>query len=312
MIVSRREFVLSAAAVCGAKSFALANTESYALVLGSAQDGGLPQAGCYTPRCNRARGAPQYVASIALIEPEAERFFLVDASPDIARQMDLITEEGFRDRAQQRRPFDGIFLTHAHIGHYLGLALLGREGLGMSPVPCYCSPKMAAYLSANGPWSLLVREGRLFFPELPMDKWHSLDETISVRMLPVPHRQEYSDTVAFIFRGPTRSLLYLPDIDSWDAWDRSIQDVVASIDVALLDGAFYSASEVPGRRVEDIPHPLIPDTMRRLEKQVAGGKQIFFTHLNNTNPAFDDDSREYADVRARGFDRARAGQRIAL
>jgi pyrroloquinoline quinone biosynthesis protein B len=287
-------------------------TELYVLVLGSVQDGGLPQVGCFTPRCDRARTEPRYVASLALVEPAAERFYLVDATPDLTRQMDLIAEDTFRRRAQARRPFDGIFLTHAHIGHYLGLALLGREGVGTAPTPCYCSPQMAAYLSSNGPWSLMVDEGRIFFPEIRLNSWHRIDDFLSVRLLPVPHRHEYSDTVGFIFRGPTHSLLYLPDIDSWDAWDQPVEEVVQEVDIALLDGSFYSATEVPGRNIEDIPHPLIPRTMDRLESAVRRGHRMVFTHLNNTNPVHDEGSEERAEVLLRGFEVARAGMRIEL
>jgi pyrroloquinoline quinone biosynthesis protein B len=285
---------------------------AHALVLGSVQDGGLPQAGCYTPRCERARRSPRYVASLALIEPEEERYYLVDATPDLTRQIDLIAEDGFRRRAQARRPFDGIFLTHAHIGHYLGLAVLGREGVGIAPTPCYCTSAMAAYLSDNGPWSLMVDEGRLDLRPLSLDRWHRIDDTLAVRMLSVPHRHEFTDTVGFVFRGRSRSLLYLPDIDRWDAWDRRIEDVVAEIDVSLVDGSFYHAAEVPGRRQEDIRHPLIPDTMRRLQPAVDRGRRVVFTHLNNTNIALDRESAEAVELRERGFEVALEGQRFSL
>lgn len=286
--------------------------EVFALVLGAVQDGGLPQAGCYTDRCNTARSVPRYVASLALVEPEAERYYLVDASPDLIRQMDLIPGSAFRERAQARRPFDGIFLTHAHIGHYVGLALLGREGLGIAPTPCYCSPAMASYLSSNGPWKLLVDEGRLFFPEVALNRWHRIDDALSVRLLSVPHRHEYSDTVGFIFRGPSRSLLYVPDIDRWESWDIPLAEIVDEVDVAMLDGSFYSAREIPGRDIEDIPHPLIPHTMDLLETSVRRGTRVVFTHLNNTNPALDEGSPEAEEVRRRGFGIARAGRRFAL
>ena len=141
--------------------------QPYAMVLGTAQDGGLPQVGCYTPRCEAARADPRFVASLALVHPDSDRYYLVDATPDLTRQVDLITESGFRARAQARRPFDGIFLTHAHIGHYLGLALLGREGLGTTRTPVYCTAQMADFLTNNGPWSLMVDEGRIFFPSVP-------------------------------------------------------------------------------------------------------------------------------------------------
>lgn len=285
--------------------------DPYALVLGTIQDGGIPQVGCYTPRCDRARSHPRYVASLALIHPERRHYYLVDATPDITRQLDLIEGAEFRGRAANRRPFDGIFLTHAHIGHYLGLAQLGREGLGMQRTPVYCTPAMVEYLSGNGPWSLLVDEGRIHFPVVPVGRWFEVDEWLSVRMIRVPHRPEFSDTVGFAFRGPGSSLLYVPDIDGWEAWDQSVADAVGEVDAALLDGSFFSGGEVPGRAVEDIPHPLIPHTMDLLEESVRAGARVVFTHFNNTNPVLDG-GKETAEVMRRGFELAREGMRIPL
>lgn len=313
MNVSRRDFLETAAALaCLPRVGVRARAASpYALLLGTAQDGGVPQMGCYSPRCERARSDPIYVTSLALIEPTAERYYLVDATPDITRQVDLIDEAGFRQRAAARRPFDGIFLTHAHIGHYLGLAMLGREGLGISETPVYCTPAMRRYLSTNGPWSLMVDEGRLVFPEIPVDEWFVVDDLLSARMLPVPHRPEFSDTVGWMVRGPTRAILYIPDIDRWETWSYRIQDVVREVDVSLVDGSFYSGGEVPGRNIEDIPHPLIPHSMDLLESVIDDGHRVIFTHFNNTNPVHDD-GPERAAVLRRGFGVARAGMRFPL
>ncbi len=315
--ISRRRFLNSAvgAAVLAPRTRPGRRANPHALVLGVAQDGGMPQAGCYTPRCEgaRERDRPRYVSSLAIVDPDAGRYHLVDASPDLRHQMDLIDDPGFRARAQERRPFDGIFLTHAHMGHYLGLALLGREGLGIAPTPCHCSPGMARFLSSNGPWSLLVDEGRLDLRPVEFDRWYEIDDGLSAMATPVPHRPEFSDTVAWTFRGPNRSLLYLPDIDAWEAWDRDIAEVVRGVDVALLDATFHSAREVPGRAVEDIPHPLVPHTMDLLQEEVArGGSEIAFIHLNNTNPALDEESAEAREIARRGFSVAREGQRFQL
>lgn len=288
--------------------------DPYALVLGVAQDAGMPQVGCYADRCQRARqrAQPRFAASLALVEPDAERFYLVDASPDITRQLDLIDEPAFRRRAGERRPFDGIFLTHAHIGHYAGLAVLGREGLGIAPTPTYCTPDMAEFLRSNGPWELMVREGRLDLRPVTPLQWMRIDDQLEARCVRVPHRPEYSDTVGWVFRGPTRSLLYLPDIDSWERWNLDIEVMVESVGTALVDATFYSAEEVPGRSIQDIPHPLMPHSMDRLQERVDAGDRVIFTHLNNTNPALFEDSPEAAEVRRRGFEIATEGLRIPL
>jgi pyrroloquinoline quinone biosynthesis protein B len=283
-----------------------------ALVLGSIQDGGLPQAGCYSERCERARLEPYYVSSLCITDEASGSAWLVDASPDLVRQFDLIPGEAFRRRAASRRPFDGILLTHAHIGHYLGLALLGREALAIDPTPCYCSARMAEFLRTNGPWSLMVEEGRLALRVLEPGRPTRLAEGLEVTALSVPHRDEYSDTFGFVFRGARKSLLYLPDIDRWDVWDRKIEEVVETVDVALLDATFYSALEVGGREQDQIPHPLITDTIRRLQPAVRSGRTVVLTHLNNSNPVLDEGSPERGTVLDSGFLVARAGQRYEL
>lgn len=292
--------------------------EVHALVLGTVQDAGFPQVGCYTERCERGRalhaeGRGRYVSSLALIEPEAERFYLVDATPDITRQIDLIEEPAFRRRAAERHPFDGILLTHAHIGHYTGLAVLGNEGLGIRDTPVYCTQAMADFLSTNVPWSFLVDQGRIVPAPLPLDRWHRLDEHLEVQLWKVPHRDEFADTVGFVFRGPNASLLFLPDINAWRLWERDVVEAVSSVHIAMLDGSFWSMDEMPGRRVEDVPHPLITGTMDVLQ-DVADARRtrVVLTHLNNSNPALDEGGPQQLEIRRRGFELAREGMRFDL
>lgn len=292
--------------------------EAHALVLGTVQDAGFPQVGCYTDRCGQgralhARGQGRFVSSLAVVEPAAERFYLVDATPDITRQLDLIAHPAFRRRAAERRPFDGIFLTHAHIGHYLGLALLGNEGLGIRETPVYCTEAMVDFLSSNQPWRFLAQQGRIVWRPLAPDRWHRIDERLEVQLWKVPHRDEFADTVGFVFRGPSASLLFLPDINSWAAWDRNVSQAVASVDVALLDASFWSLEELPGRSLDDLPHPLIPQTMDALQAVVDRGEaRVILTHLNNSNPALDDSGPERLEITRRGFEVAREGMRIPL
>lgn len=292
--------------------------ELHALVLGTVQDAGLPQVGCYTELCNlgrelHAQGRGRYVASLALVEPGAERFYLVDATPDVTRQIDLIQDPAFRRRAAQRRPFDGIFLTHAHIGHYTGLDVLGNEGMGIRDTPVYCTEAMAAFLAGNAPWSLLVDQGRIVLRPLALDRWHRVDEHLEVQLWKVPHRDEFADTVGFVFRGATSSLLYVPDINGWGMWDRDVAEAVASVDVALLDGSFWSMAEMPGRRVEDVPHPLMTQTMDALQTVVdRRDARVVLTHLNNSNPALRENGEQAREIVRRGFEVAREGMRLEL
>lgn len=315
----RREFLAAAVAAAALPRHLLARDNApYALVLGSVQDAGLPQVGCYTPRCDAGRalmasGQGRYVASLALVEPGAERFYLVDATPDITRQLDLIEEPSFRRRAGERRPFDGIFLTHAHVGHYAGLAMLGREGMGMRETPVYCTQAMAGFLASSFPWRFLVEQGHITLRPLSLDTWHRIDPLLEVQLFKVPHRDELADTVGFVFRGPAASLLYLPDINAWRLWNRNLAEVVTAVNVALLDGTFWSLDELPGRTADDIPHPLMPQTMDVLQGVVdRRDARVVLTHLNNTNPALDAGGPQQAEVARRGFEIAREGMRFEL
>jgi pyrroloquinoline quinone biosynthesis protein B len=146
-----------------------------------------------------------------------------------------------------------------------------------------------------------------------LDRWHRLDEHLEVQLWKVPHRDEFADTVGFVFRGPTASLLFLPDINSWSLWDRDVAEAVASLDVALLDGSFWSMDEMPGRAVEDIPHPLMTQTMDALQGVVDRNvSRVVLTHLNNSNPALDAGGAQQLEIARRGFELAREGMRFEL
>ena len=252
-----------------------------AVVLGIAQDGGVPHIGCRQELCVAARKDParrQRVASVGLIDSDGSRF-LIDATPDLPSQIESLW--GTETPADPRRPLSGILLTHAHVGHYAGLMHLGREALGARGVPVYATPRMCRFLRENAPWSQLVSLGHVELREIVPGRELALSPRLHVTALAVPHRDELSDTVAFRVRGPRRSLLYLPDIDKWERWERKVEDEVARVDVALLDGTFLEPTEIPGRTLADIPHPLIGETAARLAEALRA--RVRFIHLNHTN-----------------------------
>lgn len=278
------------------------------VVLGTAQDGGLPQTACDCSRCAAARKDParsRRVASLAIHIPKTGRVYLVDATPDLPRQIEEIhTFRPHPEGRADRSPLDGVLLTHAHIGHYLGLAHLGFESVNTQGLPVHVSPRMAAFLRDNGPWSQMVRLGNVILREFEPGKPFVLEEGISVTPIPVPHRDEYSDTMAFLIRGPKKTLLYVPDTDTWKTWPRPLIEVLRAekVDIALLDATFYSPDELPDRDVSKIRHPLITQSMDLLEPLVKAGKlEVYFTHLNHSNPAGDEDGPAQKAIEARGF-----------
>ena len=278
-------------------------------MLGVAQDGGVPHIGCRQERCEAARRDParrERVAALGLVDEAAGRRFLIDATPDLPSQVESLGPP----RPREQGVVDGILLTHAHVGHYTGLMYLGREALSAGGIPVWATPRMARFLRENGPWSQLVALGNVSLREMEPGAAVALTDRLRVTPLLVPHRDELSDTVAFRVEGPERSLLYLPDIDKWERWDRRLADEVGRVDWALLDGTFEDPAEVPGRSLAEIPHPLVGETVALLGPGPRRAK-VLFVHLNHTNRLLRDEAAAAA-LAAKGFGVARDGQELEL
>ena len=249
-----------------------------AILLGTAQDGGLPQAGCTCDHCRAAHADPEQrrlVACLGLVDYATGQSWLVDATPDFREQVHAVQE------LAPDCPLAGIALTHAHVGHYAGLIHLGREVWGTRRLPLYVSAPMARFLEQNAPWSQLVAQGNVELRPLVPEQAVALSPCLSLLPLAVPHRDEFADTLAFVVQGSARRLFYCPDIDAWDRWDRDLPTFLADMDIALLDGTFFSAGELPDRDLSEIPHPLATDTARRLAGVDCDLRLI---HLNHSNP----------------------------
>ena len=281
-------------------------------VLGSVQDGGLPHAACDCARCDAARHDPsrrRWIASLAIRLPDSDQVYLVDATPDIREQLHSVSELRGESGGFDRTPLEGVFLTHAHIGHYLGLAFFGFEAVHTRDLPVYCMPRMAELLRRNAPWEQLVTLGNVRLELLTASTPVALGDGVEVTAFLVPHRDEYSETVGLLIEGPRRRLLYVPDADRWSEWNPPLTDLLADVDVAILDGTFFSADELPGREVASIGHPLIAHTMDLLEPVLgAGGLEVWFTHLNHSNPALEPGSDATRAVTERGFGIVRENQ----
>ena len=301
--MSMHWFALAAAFLQALAAPAGAPARVEAVVLGIAQDGGVPHLGCRQKLCVEARRDPskrESVASLGLIDGISGKRFLIDATPDFERQVSRLG--GLPD---------GILLTHAHIGHYLGLAQLGREVANTKEMPVFCTASMARFLRANRPWSRLVESKNIAIHEIEPDREFALTGSLRATALKVPHRDEDSDTVAYVVAGPSRKLLWLPDIDKWEKWDRRIEDVLGTVDAAFLDGTFFSADEIPGRSIADIPHPLVPETVARVASVEGLAARVFFVHLNHTNRLLWDGGAKRR-LREKGFRVAVEGQRVPL
>ena len=172
------------------------------------------------------------------------------------------------------------------------------------------------FLSSNGPWSQLVAYKNIVMQGLDDRKTVRLNSRLRVTPFLVPHRREFSEAVGFRIEGPKRSVIFIPDIDSWEKWEDAgtrIEDMIAAVDVAYLDGSFFANGEIPGRDMSGFPHPFITHSMQRFSDLPAMEKsKIRFIHLNHTNPAIWLDSDERAQVLANGYGIAYEGEACEL
>lgn len=255
------------------------------ILLGIAQDGGFPHAGCMKECCSEAWAdsrISRFAASLAITDPEAGKWYLVEATPDIKDQLHL-----FREITGGKYNYlpDAIFITHAHIGHYAGLMDFGREVMNSREIPVYSLPRMKEFLENNGPWGQLVSLKNILPVEVLPGGEVTPADNITIKFFTVPHRDEYSETAGLNISIYGKRYLFIPDIDKWEVWEESIIDKVKAVDFAFIDGTFMSESELPGRNMKDIPHPFIVESIKLFSDQPAEMRQkVYFIHLNHTNP----------------------------
>jgi pyrroloquinoline quinone biosynthesis protein B len=289
---TRNTLVRACAALLLAASVASADagSDAYILVLGIAQDAGYPQAGCYEPHCLPGWEDParrRTTSSIAVVDEAVGTKYLFDATPDMREQLYALQ----RAAPDGDYALAGVFLTHAHIGHYTGLMHFGHEAMGADGVPVYAMPRMADFLGSNGPWDQLVRYGNIALYPLEDGVAVKFRNRLEVTPFRVPHRDEYSETVGF----------------------RIDRDMVRTVDYALLDAAFFADGELPGRDMSRIPHPFVSESMALFEDMSDEERsRIIFIHMNHSNPLLNPDSPEQDVVEGRGFRVATEGMRLDL
>ncbi|TMM32304.1 MBL fold metallo-hydrolase [Polaribacter aestuariivivens] len=283
----------------------------YITVLGIAQDAGYPHIGCQKQCCaNFYNGnfKKQKVVSLGLVDKENSQKWLFEATPDISTQLADLEQ----NHLKTTNLIDGIFLTHAHIGHYAGLMYFGREALGKQGTRVYTMPKMKEFLSKNGPWNQLVELKNIVFENLQKDTSVVLNDKLKVTPFLVPHRDEFSETVGYKIEGENKTALFIPDINKWSKWQKNIVEEVKKVDIAFLDATFFKDGEI-NRPMSEIPHPFIEETVSLFKNETLKTKnKVVFIHFNHTNPALQKTAAEKTKIEKLGFKFAFEGMNFGL
>ena len=285
--------------------------KQYLTILGTPQDGGFPHIGCQKKCCDdfyKGVSPKQKVVSLGLIDKEAQQKFLFEATPDISTQLADLEKNHFRTSTI----IDGVFITHAHIGHYAGLLYFGKEALGKKDIPVYAMPKMKNFLINNGPWSQLVSIQNIIFSDLSKDTPVKLNNSLTVTPFLVPHRDEFSETVGYKIEGKNKTALFIPDINKWDLWEKNIVEEVKKVDYAFLDATFFKEGEI-NRPMSEVPHPFIEETVDLFKNEsLTTKRKVIFIHFNHTNPALQTSSKERKELTLLGYKFATEGEQYEL
>jgi pyrroloquinoline quinone biosynthesis protein B len=298
---------------CGEKQHTTTNTGSNnslepkvlktsLILLGTIQDAGSPHIGCKKECCSslfNSQDNNRKVISLGLFDASTNKKYIFEATPDIATQMKLLKNFGVPSKNELA---DGIFLTHAHMGHYTGLMYLGKEATDAKNIPVFAMPKMKSFLESNGPWSQLVTRNNIELKLLQHNTPVALSKELAVTPFIVPHRDEFSETVGYKIQGPNKSALFIPDIDKWRKWDKNIAEEIKKVEYAFLDATFFSGKEINNRDISQIPHPFIIESLKAFEHLSLKEKgKIIFIHFNHTNPVINIESEEAKIILAEGF-----------
>lgn len=291
-------------------SISLQAQSEYIYILGNTQDAGLPHIGCQHKFCqdNFDKYDQYFVTSIAVVDSDLRKYIMFEATPDITYQLNNLNNSVFQEFLLP----ESLYITHAHIGHYTGLMYFGREALGSKNLLVKVLPKMSEFLKSNGPWNQLVNINNIEIQKLNFGESNNELTNISVTPIKVPHRDEYSETAGYVIQGKNKKALFIPDIDKWEKWDKNLVNLTEEFDYLLLDATFYDSKEI-NRDINEIPHPLVTETMSLLDNLSSESKaKVYFIHMNHTNLMLDPESELSKLVESKGFNIARLGQKLNL
>jgi len=283
----------------------------YITILGIAQDAGYPQIDCEKECCEAyysGNEKKKLISCLGLVDLDTQQKWLFDATPDINSQIQILKDQ----HLDTDKVIDGVFLTHAHVGHYTGLMNFGREALGANNIPVYAMPKMKQFLERNGPWSQLVDLNNIELKPLAHDSTIMLNTSLKVTPVLVPHRDEFSETVGYTIKGNSKKALFIPDIDKWNKWEHNIIEEVKKVDYAFLDASFFRDGEL-NRDMSKIPHPFTTETTTLFENETKETKdKIYFIHFNHTNPTLKANHHLKDSIQKLGFHFAKEGDNFEL
>jgi pyrroloquinoline quinone biosynthesis protein B len=263
---------------------------------------------------------PSRTQDCIAVSADGVGWYLINASPDIRVQI-LAAQQLAAGPGPRDTPLRGALLTDAELDHTLGLTML-REGAGLE---VWAPPAVLSALASDFPLRNIVAKYGAW-------SWHPAVDSFTMGGLTVtvfPVSDKKPKYIQSAVDGPTvvaykiadasgAALVYAPCLRTWpDGFD----DLVSDANCVILDGTFYSPNEMSGatnqgvataaqRAMGHIPISGGDGSLARIKAHP--GKRWIYTHLNNTNPILDPDSKEYGEVLAAGAEAPLDGAELDL
>jgi pyrroloquinoline quinone biosynthesis protein B len=291
-------------------------------LLGTAAGGGFPQWNCACTLCDLCRNFPDVVRPRlqlqAAFSTDAEKWFLINASPDLRFQIESNPElQPLALHGKRNTPIQGIILTSADLDQVLGLLLL-RE---FQPLTIYSTGVVRRVLEANSFFRMLERVPKqLTWVEIHPGKAFTLGDQVTCTpislsgALPYYAREVAADgldaeepgraSLGLLLEADGHRLAYTPSLPEVT---EAIREMYDSCDVILVDGTFWSDAELSrthagtpsARSIGHVPMSGDDGTIALLAG--IGARRRIFVHINNTNPVLDTRGPEYKYVSDAGW-----------
>ena len=303
------------------------------VVLGAGAGGGFPQWNCNCRNCaglrdGSVRARPRTQSSICVRADDAADWALFNTSPDILQQIRQFPplQPG---RAIRDTGIRGIVLMDGQVDHTTGLYMLRERGEKM---PLWCTDPVFEDLTQGNPLLRVLEhfcgvdrhpvplDGRGF--EIPGVNGIAFT-AVALKSAAAPYSPHRNAPVPGDNIGVTitdmasgRRVFYAPGLAEIEP---HVWEAMTAADAVLVDGTFWTDDEMIAlglskKRGSDIGHLAQSGAggmLAWLDKLPATTRKVLI-HINNTNPILDEDSRERAELEARGVEVAYDGMEIRL
>ena len=293
-------------------------------VLGSGAGGGFPQWNCNCVNCKGFRSGTLHAqartqSSVAL-SADGQRWYLLNASPDIRQQINAASCLSPRS-VPRDTPIQAILLTNGEIDHVTGLLSL-RES---QPLCVYSTVQVQQWvLETNSVFRGLFRTPTSSVWKIirPAERREIIgidgkSSGLCYEAFPVPGKppayltglvaESAEATIAYkiIDAVSQRSLVYLPAIKHIDS---DVMTMLESCDCFFFDGTCWSDDELvllglSQKTSLSMGHVPISGPIGSLVQlaRLQRARKIY-THMNNTNPLLLEDAPERQIVAEAGWD----------